>query len=80
MRKCPLPDRMQALATAFLPARQRALFLLQGGALEKGFVTSLVLRCPGSACCLAWDRAGPSQHQEPKVGFGSDPVSRIIIT
>lgn len=79
MRKCPLPDRMQGLATALLPARQRALFLLQVGASEKGFVTSLVLQCLGSACCLAWAGAWPSQHQEPKVGFGNDPISRIIV-
>lgn len=55
-------------------------FLLQVGALERGFVTSLVLQRPGSTHRLAWDSAEPSQHQEPEVSFGSDPVSRIIIT
>lgn len=73
MRKCRLPDRMQALATALLPARQRALFLLQVGALERGFVTSLVLRCPGSACCLAWDRQGPPSTRNPRLVLAVTP-------
>lgn len=70
---------MQALTRALLPSRQRALFRLHAGALERGFVTSIVPQSLGSACCPVWKSTGPSLHQEPKVGFGSGPVSRIVL-
>lgn len=55
----------------------RALFLLQADALERSFVTSLVLQSLRSAHCPAC--TGLFRHQEPEIGFGNRPFSRTVI-
>lgn len=58
---------MQALTHALLPARLRTLIRLLAGALEKGFVPSLVLQSLGSARGPICASTGPPSTRNPRL-------------